>query len=587
MKRILLTFCLALAALTTWAVKADPTPVVVTQPDGTQLTICQHGDEHFSWITTTDGVLLSQVGNAFYVARISGNGELKATRQMAHNPGSRSEDEARMAQAQHRKDFFKAARRIAAKSRAAQSIGSTTPPYFPHTGSPKVLVILTQFSDSTFAAPDPMKSFSDYFNHEGKLPNYTLNEERNYGSVKQYFRDMSNGTFTPQFDLVGPVTLPKSCKYYGKDSGSSKDIHMDELIQDACHAVSGTVNFDDYDSNNDGYVDLVYILYAGYSQNAASYLQDLIWPKSGTTPSFQIGSKYISRYGVSNELNYHPKFKFKAAPNKRISGIGLFCHEFSHTMGLPDFYSYEPSAQIDDQAMELWDLMDGGEYTDNGYTPTPYTPWEKDVMGWTALQTIDNQPAKITLQPDQALKVPTDYAKEYLILHNIQPKGWASKLGTKGHGMLIYRVNYEPETVNMWDHVNDIPGQPGMSIVPADGKLISSYSIDPTSKEQYKAYMDSYAGDPYPGTSAVDHLGSVLLNHSTLNKPLYHITEHTADGSITFEYLQDLTAGIQDIPTDQLSADRRIYTLEGRYVGIDSSALPKGIYIRGGHKFVK
>lgn len=290
------------------------------------------------------------------------------------------------------------------------------------------------------------------------------------------------------------------------------------------------------------------------------------------------------RYGVSNELNYFPGYPLKSGPSKRINGIGLFCHEFSHTMGLPDFYPYNKEAQKDNQAMEIWDLMDGGEYTDNGYTPTPYTPWEKEQMGWKTLSTITEAPSKVTLQADEALKIPTSYAKEYLILHNIQNKGWASKL--PGHGMLVYRVNYELDNVNSNDHVNDVLGTPGMTIVPADGKLISSYSV--TTKKEREAYMESYAGDPYPGSGNIQNIGQIVLNHSTLNKPLFHITEDSANGNITFEYLKDLTAaGINDITTGQQIIDNRIYTLDGRYVGTDREVLPHGIYIQNRRKFIK
>ena len=587
MKKILLSCCLALCTLVAWAAKANPTPVTVTQSDGTLLTVYQYGDEHFSWISTADGTLLTQVGMDFYVAEIGKDGTLKASGQLAHNDGQRlaAEKELVRKQGAMRNAFFDSISRRLNKEAKTRAVGKHTPPYFPHSGNPKVLVILAQFSDVKFSLPDPVKSFNDYFNHDasaGPLPDYGNNEKRNYGSVRQYFKDMSGGQFTPQFVVVGPVTLPKESSYYGKD-GTNKDTNIGELIQDACHAVEGSVNFSDYDGDNDGYVDLVYVLHAGYGQNASPKNPDFIWPKSGTTTPFKMGGKTVCRYGVSNELNYNPAHKFSSAPSKRINGIGLFCHEFSHTMGLPDFYPYNKAAEKDDQTMELWDLMDGGEYTDNGYTPTPYTPWEKDVMGWKTLTPIQETPAKITLKVDEALKVPTSYQKEYLILHNIQKEGWASKL--LGQGMLVYRVNYEPETVNMYDHVNDTPGKPGMTIVPADGKLISSYSVH--SQEEQQKYYASHAGDPFPGTSHVDHIGSIKLNQSTMNKPLFHITENT-DGTITFEYLKDLTAaGINDITTEQQGTDNRIYTLDGRFVGTDRTVLPPGIYIQNRKKFVK
>ena len=51
MKKILISCCLALCTLAAWAAKANPIPVTVTQSDGTQLTVYQYGDEHFSWIS--------------------------------------------------------------------------------------------------------------------------------------------------------------------------------------------------------------------------------------------------------------------------------------------------------------------------------------------------------------------------------------------------------------------------------------------------------------------------------------------------------------------------------------------------------
>ena len=162
---------------------------------------------------------------------------------------------------------------------------------------------------------------------------------------------MSGGKFKPQFDVVGPVTLNKPSAYYGHDEGSFKDSRIDELIRDASSAVTSQVNFGDYDSNNDGYVDLVMIVYAGYSQGSSGNRDD-IWPKAGMGSSFQIGGKTINRYCVTSELNYSPTRKFQSPPNKRISGIGLACHEFSHTMGLPDFYPYNARRKI----IKLWNI---------------------------------------------------------------------------------------------------------------------------------------------------------------------------------------------------------------------------------------
>lgn len=588
MKKAIILICLILSTIGVKASKAISTPFQVRQPDGTILTLMLHGDEHFSWITTPDNALVIETHKGYYIAKINDYGKLMATSQLAHNASNRTDLEKRLIQLQNRSSFFNTAEK-AMRTRRAMEIGTTTPPYFPHTGSPKVLTILVEFSDSTFYMSNPKKNFNQYLNCEGKPEKFDAFDNRNFGSVRQYFKDMSGGKFTPQFDVIGPIRLSKPLSYYGADGkgGNPKDLNIRELIKEACSAVDDSVNFKDYDNNNDGIADLVYVIYAGYSQSVGNLSTD-IWPKSSwLSEDFKLDGVSIKRFGVSNELNYTRRLKDKNGKKiKVINGIGLFCHEFSHTMGLPDFYPYNQAAQIDNQTMEFWDLMDGGEYTDAGYTPTPYTPWEKEVMGWKNIETLANDTAKITLKADEALKITSDDAREYIVLHNIANQGWHKALYKSiGHGMLVYRINYERGKVNMFDHVNDTPGKPGMTIVPADGLLITSYHKEIAHKD----YVAHHAGDPFPGTSDVHSIENIKLNHSTLNKPIYNIKE--TNDAITFEYLKDLTAaGIEkneSAQTAKLKKDMKIYNLNGKFMGINRNELPHGVYIQNNEKFVK
>ncbi|MBQ7421235.1 MAG: M6 family metalloprotease domain-containing protein, partial [Prevotella sp.] len=477
MKKIVLLMAFCLMSVLTWAVKAESTPVVIIQSDGSQLTVIGHGDEDFHWYTTTDGVLLTRVGSDYYVASIGPKGELTASTQLAHESKFRSAAERKMAANQDKLAFQKTARSNWRKASTKQiSIGTSEPPYFPHFGSPTALVILVEFQDTVFSVTDPAKTFNDYLNAEGKLEDYGFREDRNYGSVRQYFSDMSDGQFTPNFHLVGPVKLPETSAYYGAGNDNTT-----ALIQDACNAVDDEVDFSQFDADGDGNVDLVYIIYAGYSASISGNSEDCIWPKSGSHNFGTWDGKKVRRYGVNNELNGSPT-RYTSAPFKRVNGIGLFCHEFSHTLGLPDLYSQMP---VDNQAMEYWDLMDGGEYTDNGYTPTPYTPWEKEVMEWTTLEML-TEPVQVELQPDEARKILVDDSEEYVIVHNVQGStafyggspgiGWASKM--LGHGLLVYRIDYKGQTeVNVFDYPNMTEGKPGVTIVPADSLLITSYRM--------------------------------------------------------------------------------------------------------------
>ena len=613
----LLTLCPAEA----FAVKADPTPATMRQSDGTTITVVLHGDEDFSWYTTTDGVLLARAGSDFVIGRIDENGQLQATTQLAHEAFQRSNAEVTLIQAQDRDRFYQKASQLRSSSeRRRIGIGTASIPYFPHTGSPKAMVILVQFSDTTFVSSDPKKTFNEYFNAEGALTNYGTFEQRNTGSVRQYFSDISEGQFTPQFDVFGPVTLPKASAYYGEGE-KDQSSRIQEMIQEACAAIDDTVDFSQYDADGDGNVDLVYVLYAGFSESIAGNSTDCIWPKSGTTTGGTYDGVTVRRYGVSNELNYRPNYPFTKNKEytKRIMGIGLFVHEFSHTLGLPDVYPTNTSAQIDNQAMEYWDVMDGGEYTDNGYTPTPYTPWEREVMGWIEIEELKDT-CQMELMPlnagGKAYKVTSDNEDEYLILENIQNTGWAKSV--LGHGLLVHHIDYPRSSVNLNDYPNNTAGKPGITLVPADGLIISSYCVYTTKADSsaakphsYNDYMYSHYGDPFPGVEfytyldeetntqklgsrslGIDSLVTVKLNNGTLNKPLYHITEVAKESegtnAVTFDFLRDFSTdtGITQLRSETTDQDRRIYSIDGRFLGTDEHQLPQGIYIKNKKKIL-
>ncbi|MBD8971486.1 MAG: M6 family metalloprotease domain-containing protein [Prevotella sp.] len=596
MKKILLSIVFALMGIASgFAAKAHTGLTTITQSDGSQLTIRLHGDEHFSWYSTADDVLIVQVGSNYYVAQVEEDGTLKATPQLAHNAGERGTVEEQVINNQNKEKFLNL---LNAEPQAlAKTIGTVTPAYFPHTGSPKALVILVEFQDVKFKTSDPVATFTHYLKGaEGKAAPeannaYVTKGMVNYGSVSQYFNDMSQGKFTPQFDIVGPVTVSKNSAYYGGNVGNSTDVNFAQMIAEACKGVSTKVNFADYDQNNDGYVDLVYVIYAGYSESINGNSSDCLWPKSGINKFYEPGTsnllklngKKICRYGINNELNATPSDWIDGKP--LLNGIGLFCHEFSHTMGLPDLYPTVVTSRVDNQNPEYWDLMDGGEYTYNGYFPTPYSPWEMDVMGWTAPIELGDEAKQVSLNSyasDRTAYKINGENDEYLLIQNIQTEGWWRGI-TKAFktGMLVWRIDYPYTTVSLDNRLNNEKGKPNVMIVPADGYVISAYNKQRTEEE----YNLSLKGDPFPGTTNKTELLSVELNNSTLKKPFYNIKE--TNGVITFDYLNDYATGI-DSPVIQQNQekDTRIFTLDGRYLGTDVSQLTKGVYIIGKKKVI-
>lgn len=595
MKKILLSITFALMGIVSgFAAKAYPGIVTVTQSDGTELNVRIYGDEHFNWLTTEDGVLLVQEGNNYYIAETTTSGTLKATSFIAHNANKRLPAEIKAIKKQDLSRFRSYAIKKASPAKA-MGTGNSGVKYFPHSGSPKALVILVEFSDTPFQSGEKAKNVFEHFlkgKAEDNLPDgyeaytgsYKNDYLRNKGSVADYFYDMSKGTYTPQFDVVGPYKLNQPSLYYGQ---GDKD-NTQALVSDACKAADKDVDFSRYDADGDGMVDLVYIIYAGYPASMSGNPND-IWPKSGTGGFGTYDGKKVSRFGIHAELNFGLELNQKNG--FLLSGIGLFCHEFSHTLGLPDLYPTVDASKVDNQNPEMWDLMDGGEYTYNGgYCPTPYSPWEMDAMGWASPVELGDDAKQVKLNSyyteRTAYKINGEN-DEYLLIQNIQKGGWWNGIANVYNtGMLIWRIDYGTKDVNLFDNPNNTLGKPKVMIVPADGYVISDYNHGDGKQWTDAEYKASLQADPFPGATKKTELLSVKLNKSTLEKPIYNIKE-TDDGVITFDYLKDYATGIdQTLADKETEKNQSIFSLDGRYLGNDASKLTKGVYIIGKKKVV-
>lgn len=564
MRRLALIAVSMLVCIATWGVKVHPGPALITQSDGTEIMVYAYGDCDNHWYTTADGVLLYHEGFDYYVAKVDADGKLMPTKQLAHEMTQRSAAEVKLVKAQNRKLFYDKKKETSARLAPRKEPVENDETLFFHTGSPKALVILAEFTDSVFKDSDPKSVFEQYLNADvidNTVGNGTVG--RNYGSVKKYFSDMSFGTFTPQFDIYGPYQMSQKLKYYGD---GDKD-RMDRLIPELCQLADADIDFSQYDQNNDGKVDLVYIICASYSQSWTQNSSDCIWPKSGSAANYgkanfgTYDGKGVYRFGVHTELNAYPG---AFTQPYRINGVGLFCHEFSHCIGLPDIYPTDKAAQTAlNPAMENWDLMDGGEYVYNGYYPTEYTAWEREAMGWFTIDTLKTtHKGSVTVSNinngGKAYRIVNENSeggKEYLILQYLENKGWNTRLpgltkNSEGrnvqlqcNGMLVSHVEYDAAAFSLSsgtpstlpNSVNNVIGHSRFTIIPADGEYISSYD-----KNNKDIYTLSMAGDPFPGTSNTTELLSIpWYTGEDVSKPLLNITENTSstNSGVTFDYI--------------------------------------------------
>lgn len=349
-------------------------------------------------------------------------------------------------------DAWASRRNINERSRVRARVGSRTS--FPTTGSPRVLVILAQFSDRAFT--HSADQFERMMNERGYADGGAT------GSVADYFADNSCGVFTPQFDVYGPVTLPGTRAYYGSNDQYGNDANAYRMLIDACTALDDQIDFTRYDADGDGVADIVYIYYAGYGENDGGG-SNSVWPHTSTLSShgatLTLDGIAINPYSCSNEL--------QNGIGTTISGIGTFCHEFTHVLGFPDIYATNGE---DIPTPLFWTLMDRGSYNNNGRTPAAMTAYERSFMGWLT-PTEAAGDASVLLPSiegyNRAYRISTANPDEYFLVEYRRRTGW--DVDIPGQGMLVWHIDYNSYA---WDtnSVNNDPNRQRIALVSADGR---------------------------------------------------------------------------------------------------------------------
>ena len=571
MKRFLTSIVVAVSLAMNTMATVPPRTVIydVMQSDGTSLTIYNVTTPERTFFRTADGYLVDKndKGDYCYVSAIDGdNCVLTAT--LAHNNHSRSFTES-MELKDLRKAFDiidevegKNSFKTDNKRPGMKMVGLHDKAALTSVGSPKVPVVLVQFNDKSFtsASADQInETYNKYCNGDGVNEYFS---DYSYGSVKEYFRDQSNGQFTPEFKVIGPVTLSKSYTYYGKNSGTRKDVNIQALYSEAIKLAQEQISdWTEFDNNGDNIIDMVFFVYAGEGENAYSKDSvELIWPKE--SPSG----------GTINEVKYGCYACCNETYKGDIDGIGTFCHELSHALGLSDHYDYKAQ----DYGMESWDIMDYGNYMNNGRRPVGYTGYEKDFMQWQSfVQLSPDKPQMVTLKPlsdyGESYKITNPANKdEYYWLENRQNDSWDYNVGYSlgsinefHHGMLICHVDY---LQSAWtaNNINYDSNHQRMTVIPAGGRLWPQYHIGKEGYYDIYEYLDNQATVPFPGALGIKLLAddaAVVYQGGTMGQPIRDIEE--IDGIITFKYCITEQLDAPVINTDYITETLNWNDVEG------------------------
>lgn len=410
--------------------------IPLMQPDGTVFEARLKGDEFFRLTTTLDGNAIVQDENGWWCYATFDNDGFR------YNSGWRVGAKAPAAiLTESRIIPYEILSAEARKRRSSfpQTEGGLIIKSETRSGSPVVkhgIVILAQFSDIgfTFGRQD----FVDLLTQEEYSRNGAM------GSAKEYFDEQFAGMIDFRFDVSEIVTVPGTRADYGANLSDGMDKDPARMIIEACQAADAEIDFSLYDDDNDGEIDNVFIFFAG-GDEAEGAGDDCIWSHSwyileGAEINVQLDGKQLNRYACSSELtSSNGRFM-----NETISGIGTFCHEYSHSLGLVDLYDtdYEGSGGY---AASLWgwtSLMDSGNQNNKGNNPPHFNAIEREMLGICEPVRI-RADGSYTLGPvdltNTVYRIDTDHEDEYFLLECRSGKGWDAHIG--GSGMLVYHID--------------------------------------------------------------------------------------------------------------------------------------------------
>ena len=481
---------------------ADPQPFEHVQPDGSRINLYLRGDEFFHWHEDTNGFTVVLQNGRYVYARLNAQNQLVPTPWQAGGVDPLT--------------VGLAPRALPPRELRPQNLNRESAPYRPWAaakglpgkkvaanGTVRNLVILCKFSDHTLGVQT--RAPGDYnvlFNQIGGDPVLAPT-----GSVRDAYKENSYGIVDLQSTVLAWVTLPQPMAYYaGTNNGLGGDYpnNAKKMIQDALALADGLVDFGQFDTDNDGYVDAIDIIHSGYGAEQGGAPANSIWSHKSNLPSDWVSADNNGN-GVKVKVNlYHTEPALFGTSGTNITRIGVVCHETGHFFGLPDLYDTDSSSD----GIGSWCMMaNSWGFSGDQLNPPHYSAWCKIFLGWTsAYEPVDAgnyflSEAEIF---SHAAKITRGFPPgEYLLIENRQPVGLDRNIPQGG--LAIWHIDE-----NVGGNTQEgFPGQPGwpgngnhykVALLQADG----NYDLERTFHASASGRGDG--GDMYRG-GGKDKLG--------------------------------------------------------------------------------
>ena len=454
----------------------NPMPFAYTQTDGSKVTVKMIGTRLLHYIETLDGyTLMHNSGNALEYAKTSLDGDLIPSGILAHESGTRTSDELSYIGSvnKHLRYSTEKANSMLGITSSMNKQDPTKPvipsnPYlfsqrFPQKGKRKVLVLLIQFKDqdSTFSKGN----FNNMMNQHGY---------NNTNSFADYYRANSFDSLNLSCDVFGWYTSKNDFATYGHVNGDGTASLLVGEAVDA--ALAAGVDFSKYDNDGDGLVDGFIVVHSGVGAETSGNYNN-IWSNASDLSYYNAARTYTSAKGVVTTISHYTVQAEEQASNT-INGIGVFCHEFGHLLGLPDLYNTKLNANnaYESAGVGDYDVMGGGSYLNSANTPASFCAWVKTYFKWVTPVNISAAGAyslKPSANSKAIYKIRTSVSNEYFLLENRYPVGFDSSL--PAHGLAIWHIDsYIMDPTNVvWNTYNQVESDltdPGVYLEQADGK---------------------------------------------------------------------------------------------------------------------
>lgn len=291
-----------------------------------------------------------------------------------------------------------------------------------------VVVIMAEFSDWTYAMHSVVgtRDKFDSILFSNRLTDPVFNPT---GSMTDFYLENSYGKLLIHGEVFGPYLMPNTYAFYeGGNDGLGAGGPL--LAYHAVNAANNDVNYAAF--NNPGLGVPIIVIHPGAGAETGAYG---IWShKSDIFNTPILDGVLLQTYNVVPE-------EF----NNELQAIGVMCHEFGHTLGLPDLYDTDGTSE----GLGRWSLMASGNYNGGQQLPAHFDPWCKRridpipfIDHFDSLLTNRSQVAIPAVQFDPVvyqLKDNVSGAGEYWLVENRPLLGFDA--GLPYGGLCIYHID--------------------------------------------------------------------------------------------------------------------------------------------------